>query len=117
MPGGLGLVSLNGCFAELGSGLYNLYCLWDNQFFSILYFVGMFISNGTVVALGVLLFFVDGLGVEWQVGYATIVVLLFILRTEGLRREVCAFLSDEQEAGSGTEAELGASAEGSISAL
>ena len=36
----------------------------------------MFISNGTVVALGVLLFFVDGLGVEWQVGYATIVVLL-----------------------------------------
>lgn len=50
-------------------------------------------------------------------GYATIVVLLFILRTEGLRREVCAFLSGEQEAGSGTEAELGASAEGSISAL
>lgn len=98
MPAGLGLVTLNGIIAELGSGLFNLSVIWSHPIATWCYFIGMFISNSLVATLAVLLFFVDDMAIGWKLIYALIVLLLFALRTEGLRRAVVEhFKSDEQE--------------------
>eukprot|EP00658_Telonema_sp_P-2_P056408 TRINITY_DN44861_c0_g1_i1.p1 TRINITY_DN44861_c0_g1~~TRINITY_DN44861_c0_g1_i1.p1 ORF type:complete len:342 (+),score=79.98 TRINITY_DN44861_c0_g1_i1:92-1117(+) len=97
MPAGLGLVSLNGLIAELGSGFFNLRYIWENLLTRYLYFVGMFLSNGVVVAFTVLLWWVDDMAIGWKIGYSIISGLLFALRTEGLRREVAEFYCPEEK--------------------
>lgn len=98
MPAGLGLVTLNGLIAEMGSGIYNLNVIWPNSCTAIAYFIGMFISNGLVAAFAVLLFYVDNMAIGWKVCYGIIVLLLFILRTEGLRRAICEFRKEKEDA-------------------
>ena len=57
----------------------------------------MFISNGVVVVLTVLLFYIDAMAVGWKVGYAIIVGLLFLLRSEGLRRAMSEHFADDTD--------------------
>jgi len=94
LPAGLGLLTLVGIIAELGSAVFNLSILYESSCMSLTYFIGMFISNGLAVVGAVALFWVD-MAVGWQVGYSVIVGLLFILRTEGLRRAICEFMTPE----------------------
>jgi hypothetical protein len=116
MPAGLGLVSLNSLIGELGSGFLNLRYIWENLLTRYLYFVGMILSNGVAAAFTVLLWWVDDLAIGWKIGYSMIAGLLFVFRTEALRREVAEFycldgrgLRKWIPTGNGTEGEVSAS--------
>jgi len=106
MPAGLGLLTLNGIFAELGSAVYNASMLCPSGASKWVYFIGMFISNGVVVALTVLLFYIDDMAVGWKVGYAIIVGLLFLLRSEGLRRAMSEHFADDTDSSQKTPSNI-----------
>ena len=83
MPACAGLVVFVGLVAEIGSGFFNLYDLCGpNAPLFVVYFIAMNISN--LVGIWALDSLFTHAPTEWAWAYATVVLLLAILRSVGL---------------------------------
>lgn len=117
MPASVGLVVFVGLVAEIGSGFYNADSLFGpNVSLFVFYFFAMNISNATGLWALESLFANDACPLAWAWAYATVVLLLAVLRSIGLALSVQDFMNwlesrKSNEGAKKTAAEQGADVE------